>query len=195
MSVKYYTINKPYGVLSQFTQEHGNECLKDYFDVPVDVYPVGRLDKDSEGLLILTNDKSLNSKILSPKNHISKTYFVQVDGAFTKEAIEALQIGVAIKVGKSMHQTRPAQVTLMDEPLLWERNPPVRFRKKIPTTWLSIVIEEGKNRQVRKMTAKVGFPTLRLVRAHIGSLGLDGLKSGELLEWKKADIYAKLNLK
>lgn len=189
---KYYLVYKPFNVLSQFTPEHGNSCLADYFVVEKDVYPVGRLDKDSEGLLILTNDKSLNSNILTPQKHISKTYWVQVDGSITNEAIENLKSGVEIKVKKKNHFTLPAEVKEIPSPILPERNPPVRFRKNIPTSWISIIIREGKNRQVRRMTAAVGFPTLRLVRVAIGNLKMINFEPGNIQEISKNIIQEKL---
>lgn len=188
----YYQIYKPYNVLSQFTPEHGNESLADYFSIEKDVYPVGRLDKDSEGLLLLTNDKSINSNILSPKNHISKTYWVQVDGVITKAAIENLKLGVEIKVKKKTHFTLPAEVEEINSPVLPERNPPVRYRKNIPTSWISIKINEGKNRQIRRMTAAVGFPTLRLVRVAIGKLKMTNFEPGNIEKVSKKVIQTKI---
>lgn len=188
----YYLIYKPFNVLSQFTPEHGNECLIDFISVEKDVYPVGRLDKDSEGLLLLTNDKSLNYKILSPENHISKTYWVQVDGAITKEAIEKLKSGVQINIKKKTYFTLPAEVEEVHTSILLERNPPVRFRKNIPTSWISIKIREGKNRQVRRMTAAVGFPTLRLVRVAIGNLKMTNFESGNIEKLSKEVIQEKI---
>lgn len=171
-----YLIYKPYMMLSQFTQEAPNQItLKDLdanFDK--DIYPVGRLDADSEGLLILSNDKSLTDKLLNPKNQHWRTYYVQVDGDITPQAIAELCKGVYIKANKNEapYLTKPAKVEKLDVAavaFLPERNPPVRFRANIPTSWISISLIEGKNRQVRKMTAAVGFPTLRLVRTSIGS--------------------------
>lgn len=188
----YYLIYKPFNVLSQFTPEHGNECLIDFISVEKDVYPVGRLDKDSEGLLLLTNDKSLNYKILSPENHISKTYWVQVDGAITKEAIEKLKSGVQINIKKKTYFTLPAEVEEVHTSILLERNPPVRFRKNIPTSWISIKIREGKNRQVRRMTAAVGFPTLRLVRVAIGNLKMTNFEPGNIEKLSKEVIQEKI---
>lgn len=188
----YYLICKPFNVLSQFTPEHGNECLADYFSVEKDVYPVGRLDKDSEGLLLLTNDKSINSSILSPSQHVSKTYLVQVEGSITDNAIQKLQSGVEIKVKKKTHFTLPAEVKEVHSPILPERNPRVRFRKNIPTSWISIKIKEGKNRQVRRMTAAVGFPTLRLVRIAIGNLKMTNFESGNIIKLSKEVIQEKI---
>ena len=173
---KTYLIYKPYMMLSQFTQEVANQVtLKDLdYTFEKDIYPVGRLDADSEGLLVLSNDKTLTDKLLNPKNKHWRTYYVQVEGAITQEAIAALCKGVEIKANKNQppYLTQPAKVEFLqaeDIAFLPERNPPVRFRANIPTSWLSISLIEGKNRQVRKMTAAVGFPTLRLVRVAIGA--------------------------
>lgn len=166
--------NKPFNVLTQFTDQSGRQTLKDFIDIP-NVYAAGRLDKDSEGLLVLTNDGKLQNKIASPKHKMRKTYWVQVDGKVDEQAIAALRQGVMLKDG----MTLPAKVSEIAEPALWSRTPPVRFRANIPTSWLSITIAEGKNRQVRRMTAAVGFPTLRLVRYSIGSWTINNIKSGE----------------
>lgn len=168
--------NKPFQVLSQFTDADGRETLKNYVDVK-DVYAAGRLDRDSEGLLVLTNDGKLQHKLAHPKSKTSKTYWVQVEGEPTDDAIAALRNGIELKDG----MTRPAKVKRMTEPDVWARTPPVRFRKEIPTSWLSITISEGRNRQVRRMTAHVGFPTLRLIRYRVGNWTLDGIKNGEYL--------------
>jgi len=166
--------NKPYGVLSQFSPEAGHKTLADYIDIRK-VYPAGRLDRDSEGLLLLTDDGKLQERIADPKFKKTKTYWVQVERKPDEDAIKQLRDGVQLKDGL----TRPAQVSLIEEPKLWSRNPPVRFRKEIPTAWLSLTISEGKNRQVRRMTAAVGFPTLRLVRVSVGDWQLDGLEPGK----------------
>ena len=169
--------NKPFNVLCQFRDAQGRACLGDFIDVS-GVYAAGRLDRDSEGLLVLTNDGALNHKITDPAHKMSKTYWVQVEGEVTDNAIAHLCRGVELKDG----MTRPAKVKRIDEPNLWPRNPPVRYRKHIPTSWLSITITEGKNRQVRRMTAHVGFPTLRLIRYRIGNWTIDGIDNGKYIE-------------
>ncbi|MEM1379415.1 MAG: pseudouridine synthase [Pseudomonadota bacterium] len=169
--------NKPMNVLSHFTSEGGWPGLSDYIDVP-GVYAAGRLDRDSEGLLLLTDDGKLQSRIASPKTKMSKTYLVQVEGAPTDADLAPLRRGVTLKDGPA----RPAQVAIIDPPELWPRNPPVRVRKTVPDTWLRLTISEGKNRQVRRMTAAVGCPALRLVRWSIGPWTLDGLSPGTWTE-------------
>ena len=167
--------NKPYQVLCQFTDQEGRRTLADYIDIP-GIYAAGRLDRDSEGLLVLTDDGKLQHQIAHPRNKMPKTYLAQVEGLPDNEALASLRNGVMLKDGK----TRPAKVTIIEEPTdLWERHPPIRFRKNIPTNWLKIELKEGKNRQVRRMTAAVGLPTLRLVRTSIGPWGLRGLQPGE----------------
>lgn len=166
--------NKPYGVLSQFTAEGRWRGLKDFIDLP-DVYVAGRLDADSEGLLLLTNDGQLQARISDPRYKMEKTYWVQVEGVPEEAALAALRQGVQLNDG----MTRPARASLILTPdSLWARDPPVRFRQSIPTSWLELVISEGRNRQVRRMTAAVGHPTLRLIRAAIGPHKLQGLEPG-----------------
>jgi len=172
---KYILLNKPYGVLPQFTDKLGRPTLKDL--VPFKgIYPVGRLDLDSEGLMLLTDDGRLNHYLSSPKNKQPKTYWAQVEGIPDENSLAPLRKGIAIE-GK---KTLPAKVKMIAEPQnLWPRPKPIRFRKNIPTAWLEITLHEGRNRQVRKMTAAVGFPCLRLIRIRIGPLGLGKLKPGE----------------
>lgn len=170
--------NKPFNVLCQFTDsghdDMARETLADYIELP-GFYPAGRLDKDSEGLLILTNDGKLQHQITDPKMKMPKSYWVQVEGLITQEALQQLQKGVLLKDG----MTRPATAQIINEPLVWPRVPPIRMRQHIPTSWLSLTIKEGRNRQVRRMTAALGFPTLRLIRYQIGQWSLDYLTPGE----------------
>lgn len=182
--LKYYMVYKPYGMLSQFSDEDGRATLKLLGNFPKDVYPIGRLDADSEGLLILSNDKSLVDLLLNPKNRHEKEYFVQVENIPDETALKKLSNGVMIQG----YKTLPAKVKIIDEPELPPRIPPIRFRKNIPTSWISLTIVEGKNRQVRRMTASVGFPTLRLVRIRICNLKLKGLKPGEIRELTDNEI-------
>ena len=166
--------NKPYGVLCQFSGDGARPTLADYVQEK-DVYPAGRLDQASEGLLLLTDDGTLAHRLTDPRHKQPKTYLVQVDGAVTDDALAALRRGVVLNDGP----TRPAGADHAAEPdWLWPRDPPVRFRKAIPTSWLTITLREGRNRQVRRMTATVGFPTLRLIRVRIGEYALDGLAPG-----------------
>jgi len=170
--------NKPFGVICQFSAHEKHPTLKDYIPIP-GVYAAGRLDTDSEGLLILTDDGALQHRLSDPRHKLPKTYWVQVEGSPTDANLEPLRHGVDL----GDFTTRPAKVRVIEEPPnLWPRNPPIRARKAIPTTWLEIIISEGKNRQVRRMTAKVGFPTLRLIRYAIGNYTLDGLASGTYKE-------------
>ncbi|ATE59391.1 pseudouridine synthase [Thauera sinica] len=179
-------LNKPYGVLCQFTDEAGRATLKDYLPVP-DVYAAGRLDTDSEGLLLLTDDGALQHRIADPRHKLPKTYLVQVEGEPDEAALAALRRGVDL----GDFHTRPCEARVVAEPgWLWPRDPPVRFRKTVPTGWLEIVLREGRNRQVRRMTAKVGFPTLRLLRVAIGPWRLGELLPGQWREVPAADAAA-----
>lgn len=190
---KYFLLYKPYGVLNQFTDDLGRPTLATLYPFPKDVYAVGRLDLDSEGLLLLTNDKSINHRLLNPKFHHKKTYWVQVEGLISDTAIQKLENGLEIKIDGKPYQTLPAEAFIFQAPPhLPERNPPIRFRKNIPTSWISLSVIEGKKHQVRKMTAAVGFPTLRLVRYQIQSLTLEGLQIGEVKEVSGEEIYLKL---
>ncbi len=176
-------LNKPYGVICKFSPEPGKRTLADYVDVR-DVYPAGRLDTDSEGLLLLTDDGALQARIADPHYKLAKVYWAQVEGVPTDDALARLRAGVNL----GDFTTQPAQARLLDEPAnLWPREPPIRYRAKIPTAWLELTLREGKNRQVRRMTAKVGLPTLRLVRAAIGDVSLDGLALGQ---WREIDPRA-----
>lgn len=178
---RYFLIHKPYKVLSQFTSPvEGKLNLGDVFDLPKDVYPVGRLDEDSEGLLLLTNDPSLNQQLLGTGTE--KEYYVQVEGIPDEAALDQLRKGVEIRIRKKPYITRPARVERLESVDLPDRDPPIRYRKSVPDSWLSITLTEGKNRQIRRMTAKTGFPTLRLIRMRIGKWELGDLKAGEFIE-------------
>jgi 23S rRNA pseudouridine2457 synthase len=171
-------LNKPFGVVCKFSPEAGRQTLADFVSVR-DVYPAGRLDTDSEGLLLLTDDGALQARIANPRHKLAKVYWAQVEGVPTANALATLRSGVDL----GDFVTKPAGARLIDEPAgLWPRDPPIRHRATIPTAWLELELREGKNRQVRRMTARVGFPTLRLVRAAIGAIGLAGLAPGEWRE-------------
>ncbi len=181
---KYFIFNKPYGVLSQFTDQSGRKTLNDFFNLPKNIYPVGRLDMDSEGLLLLTNDKSLTKLLLNPGNRHEKEYLVQVEGKPGNNALELFEEGLLIE-GK---KTLIAKAARINAPAVWGRIPPIRERKNIPVSWLKITLIEGRNRQVRKMTAKIGFPTLRLIRIRIKNILLNELRPGEYTELSFEEI-------
>lgn len=181
---KYYILNKPYGVLSQFTDKEGRSTLSELHNFPRDVYPVGRLDMDSEGLLLLTDDKALTNFLLNPLSWHEKEYYVQVERIPGEENLEKIRKGIIIE-GRI---TLPAKVKIIPDPGFPERNPPVRERKNVPDCWLSLTLTEGRHRQVRKMTANIGNPTLRLVRVRIKNLFLDGLAGGDVRELSQKEI-------
>ncbi|WP_367389453.1 pseudouridine synthase [Lewinella sp. LCG006] len=193
----YYVIYKPYGVLSQFSREAPHHrTLADLYDFPKDVYPVGRLDQDSEGLLIITNDKRLNSQLLNPRWAHERSYWVQVEGIPNEEALTRLNNGVNIRIKKRDYRTRPAKAKLLDPfPTLPDRDPPIRVRKSIPDSWIELRLTEGKNRQVRRMCATVGFPVLRLVRAAIENLTLGDMQPGDVREWQAPELLRALKLR
>jgi 23S rRNA pseudouridine2457 synthase len=174
---KLLLFNKPFGVLSQFTSQAGVPTLAAYIDIP-GVYVAGRLDKDSEGLLVLTDDGPLQHRISAPEHKLGKTYWVQVEGEPSDEAVRALARGVELNDG----WTKPAKVRRLPEPDLWPRTPPIRVRQSIPTSWLELELTEGRNRQVRRMTAAVGYPTLRLIRYAVGRWTVEGIAPGEYRE-------------
>ncbi len=190
---QYFIIYKPFRVLSQFSSVEGKETLANYFDVPKDVYPVGRLDYDSEGLLILTNDSQLNHRLLHPMHRHEREYYVQVEGSISKEAIQQLQSGVTISIDGKSYRTQHCKASIFSSPpILPPRNPPIRYRKEILTDWMTLTLHEGKNRQVRKMTAQVGFPTLRLIRYRIEKIMLDQMLPGDMREMNNQEIYKSL---
>jgi pseudouridine synthase len=184
---RYLKLFKPFDVLTHFTDEAGRATLKDYVPVP-GVYPVGRLDRDSEGLLLLTDDGPLAHRLTDPRHEHPKTYLAQVEKVPDASALEALRRGIILADGP----TRPVEAELLEtEPDLPERPVPIRFRKNVPTAWLRLVLREGRNRQVRRMTAAVGYPTLRLVRVAVGPITLDGLQPGE---WRELDVEERRGL-
>ncbi|KEO72171.1 pseudouridine synthase [Anditalea andensis] len=188
----YFVIYKPYGILSQFSGD--DHTLRDIGDFPVEVYPVGRLDKDSEGLLLLTDDKSLNHHLLNPLFGHERTYLAQVEGIPEKEALHLLAAGVKITVDGKSYLTKKATVSLPENVTLPPRNPPIRYRKNVPDTWIKLSLIEGKNRQVRKMTAAAGYPTLRLVRWSMEDLTIEGFEVGEVRSYSREEIYSLLRI-
>ena len=184
-------------MLSQFTKEGDHQTLADIdFQFPKDAYPVGRLDADSEGMLLLTNNKNLNHRLLNPAYSHNRTYLIQVERNITEDACKEIEAGVTISVDGKKYSTIPCKVVKVEQPdTIPDRNPPVRFRKSIPTSWIQMTLIEGKNRQVRKMTAAVGFPTLRLIRTAIEDLSLDDMKQGEVKELKEGIVFRLLKLR
>ncbi len=190
---RYFIIYKPFKTLSQFTTDEEKQTLANFFSVPKNVYPVGRLDEDSEGLLILTNDKKLNHRLLDPAFEHEREYWVQVEGNISHDAVMQMQQGLQINIKGKQHLTKPAIIEIFNEaPQVAERNPPVRFRANATTSWIKIILKEGKNRQVRKMTAQVGFPTLRLIRYRIEKIELKTMQPGDIIELSQKSIYKKL---
>lgn len=194
-SLHYFIINKPFKVLSQFTDEDGNPGLGSLFQLPKDVYPVGRLDLDSEGLLLLTNDKSLNHQLLNPKFKHERTYWAEVEGVPEPQALHDFAKGLQIRAKGKVYRTAPAKIILLKSLSIKEREPSVNRIKHPITSWLEIKLTEGKNRQVRRMTAAIGHPTLRLLRVSIENLSLGELKSGEIKELQGDMVYRKLGIK
>jgi 23S rRNA pseudouridine2457 synthase len=192
--LRYFLIYKPYGVLNQFRDELNRPTLASLHDFPKDVYPVGRLDLDSEGLLLLTNDKKINHLLLNPQFKHEKEYWVQVEGILDENALQKLRNGVTIRVDKKDYFTLPAKAEVLVNPDVPEREPPIRYRENIPTSWLSLAITEGKKHQVRKMTAQVGFPTLRLIRVRIEGLLRHTMQIGEVKELSQTEVYEKLGI-
>lgn len=199
MTKRYFLVNKPFGYLTQFSGQDSELTLAHLIqenqltDFPKDVYSVGRLDKDSEGILLLTNDNQLKTKLLDPKHHYKKTYWVQVEGSPSEMDLNKIrQGGIEIKHEGKTHRCLPANCHILPNVHLWERNPPIRVRKNIPASWIEIQLVEGKNRQIRKMTAAIGYPTLRLVRIGIGNCKINDnihLNVGEIIEISKNQIH------
>lgn len=196
LNLHYFIVYKPYEVLTRFGKEGEKAVLSDFFNVPRDVYPVGRLDYDSEGLLILTNDKSLNHQLLDPRHAHEREYWVQVDGAVTDAAIRQLKAGVTIRIDGKDHHVKALDAEIFEhDPLVPDRHPPIRFRKLIPAPWMRLVLKEGKNRQVRRMTAAVGFPTLRLIRYRIEGLDVSGMQPGDMATLSREELYTALQIR
>lgn len=191
--LRYFIVYKPYKTLSQFTSAVNKKTLADYFSVAKNIYSVGRLDEDSEGLLILTNDAKLNHRLLNPWFEHEREYWAQVEGIITNDAVMQMQQGLQLNIKNKTEQTKSCIVNIFDKvPEVAERVPPVRFRANIATSWIKIILKEGKNRQVRKMTSHVGFPTLRLIRYRIEKIELNDMKPGTMIELSKNSIYKKL---
>lgn len=191
---RYFIVYKPYKILSQFTSAYNNKkTLANFFSVPKNVYPVGRLDEDSEGLLILTNDTKLNHKLLNPLFEHEREYWVQVEGTISEEAVMQMQQGLQLNIKGAKQHTKSSVVNVFDkEPEVAERIPPVCYRASVTTSWIKIILKEGKNRQVRKMTAQVGFPTLRLIRYRIEEIVLNKMHPGDMIELSQKSMYKKL---
>ncbi len=190
---RYFIIYKPYKTLSQFTSALNKTTLTDYFSVPKNVYPVGRLDEDSEGLLILTNDAKLNHNLLNPENEHEREYWVQVEGEITNSVVMQMQQGFQLTIKGKIEKIKSCSVEIFKEdPKVAERIPDIRYRASVATSWIKIILKEGKNRQIRKMTAKFGFPTLRLIRWRIEEIKLDDMKPGSIIELSQKSIYKKL---
>jgi 23S rRNA pseudouridine2457 synthase len=192
---RYFIIHKAYAILSQFSDEDNRKGLASVFNFPKDVYPVGRLDADSEGLLLISNDKSLNFALLNPDFEHKRSYYVQVEGQINKSAINKLQEGVEIQVDKTNYITKKCEVKKIGAPKIAERSPAPSYNKKLGYSWIKITLTEGKNRQIRKMSASVGFPAIRLIRFAIENLQLGQLKAGEFMEMQKTELFQKLNIK
>ena len=192
--LRYFIVYKPYKTLSQFTSTRDEKkTLANYFSVAKNIYPVGRLDEDSEGLLILTNDKKLNHHLLNPEFEHEREYWVQVEGKISGEAVMQMQQELQLNIKGKQHQIKSSVIKIFDEaPAVEERIPPVRYRASVPTSWIKIILKEGKNRQIRKMTAQVGFPTLRLIRYRIEQIELNDMKPGTMIELSQKSIYKKL---
>jgi 23S rRNA pseudouridine2457 synthase len=194
--MNYYALYKPAGMICQFSPEGDKPTLANIdFKFPIDVYPVGRLDEDSEGLLLLTNDKKVNNLLLDPAYAHKRTYLVQVEGSIDESAVKKLKDGILIRIDKRDHKCLKTETEIIPEPALPARNPPIRFRKSIPTSWIRMSMVEGKNRQVRRMTAATGFPALRLVRSAIEGLDIGKMKVGDVVEVSSKEIYKLLNIK
>ncbi|MFZ1516900.1 MAG: pseudouridine synthase [Saprospiraceae bacterium] len=194
-NLNYFAVYKPYGMISQFTPEiEGDITLRNLYKFPTDVYPIGRLDKDSEGLLILSNDPKLNSTILNPVNKFNKAYWVQVEGIVDLNFLKNFSKGVQIKLKDKFYTTKPCEVILLNPaPETPERIPPIRTRKNIPTSWIEVKLHEGKNRQIRKMCAILGYPVLRIIRIAVGKIKIENLQPGEFRKLTKSEIMSGIN--